>query len=106
MTEHSEAFKEWHAKRSASLAKSADELAAEYVKDGFSDSGATRRTALLEVFRAADGSGWDAWQAGREAALEEAATLLETGELRGTEQDIHKISALLIRIAKYIRSMK
>lgn len=75
MTEHSEAFKEWHAKRSASLIKSADELAAEYVKDGFNDSGATRRTALLEVFGAADGSGWDAWQAGREAALLEAAAL-------------------------------
>ena len=72
MTEHSEAFKEWHAKRSASLIKSADELAAEYVKDGFNDSGATRRTALLEVFGAADGSGWDAWQAGRESALLDA----------------------------------
>ena len=72
MTEHSDEFKAWHAKRSASLIKSADELAAEYVKDGFNDSGATRRTALLEVFGAADGSGWDAWQAGRESALLDA----------------------------------
>jgi hypothetical protein len=72
MTEPSEAFKEWHAKRSASLVKSANELAAEYVKDGFNDSGATRRTALLEACGAADGSGWDAWQAGREAALLDA----------------------------------
>jgi len=72
MTEHSDEFKAWHAKRSASLIKSADELAAEYVKDGFNDSGATRRTALLEVFGAADGSGWSAWQAGRESALLDA----------------------------------
>ncbi len=42
----------------------------------------------------------------REAALEQAAKMLETGELRGTEQDIHKIGALLISIAKYIRSLK
>ena len=42
----------------------------------------------------------------REAALEEAATMLETGELRGTEQDIHKIGALFISVAKYIRSLK
>ena len=72
MTEPSEAFRAWHAKRSAALLKSADELAAEYVKDGFSDSAATRRTALLKVFETADGSGWDAWQAGREAALLDA----------------------------------
>ena len=65
MTEPSEAFRAWHAKRSDALLKSADELAAEYVKDGFSDSAATRRTALLKVFETADGSGWDAWQAGR-----------------------------------------
>lgn len=42
----------------------------------------------------------------RAAALEEAATMLETVELRGTEQDIHKIVALFISIAKYIRSLK
>ena len=42
----------------------------------------------------------------RAAALEEAASMLETGELRGTEQDIHKIGALFISIAKYIRIMK
>ena len=72
MTEPSDEFKAWHAKRSAALLKSADELAAEYVKDGFSDSGATRRTALLKVFETADGSGWDAWQASRESALLDA----------------------------------
>jgi len=42
----------------------------------------------------------------RSAALDEAASMLETGELRGTEQDIHKIGALFISIAKYIRGMK
>jgi hypothetical protein len=72
MTEPSESFKLWHSERADSILKRAEELAAEYVKDGFNDSGATRRTALLEVFGAADGSGWDAWQAGRESALLDA----------------------------------
>ena len=72
MTEHSDSFKLWHSERADSILKRAEELAAEYIKDGFSDSGPTRRTALYKAVEDADDSGWSAWQAGREAALLDA----------------------------------
>ena len=72
MTEPSESFKLWHSERADSILKRAEELAAEYIKDGFSDSGPTRRTALYKAVEDADDSGWSAWQAGRESALLDA----------------------------------
>ena len=72
MTEPSESFKAWHSKRAASILKRAEELADDYIKEGFSDSGPTRRTALYKAVEDADESGWDAWQAGREQALLDA----------------------------------
>jgi signal transduction histidine kinase len=41
-----------------------------------------------------------------EAEQAQAAKMIETGELCGTVQDIHKIGALPISIAKCIRSLK
>ena len=72
MTEPSEAFKAWHSKRAANIIKHAEELADEYIKEGFSDSGPTRATALYQSVEDADDSGWSAWQAGRESALLDA----------------------------------
>jgi hypothetical protein len=72
MTEPSESFKLWHSERADSILKRAEELAADYIKDGFSDSGPTRLTALYKTVEDADDSGWSAWQAGREAALLDA----------------------------------
>lgn len=72
MTEPSESFKLWHSERAYSILKRAEELAAEYIKDGFSDSGPTRLTALYKAVEDADDSGWSAWQASRESALLDA----------------------------------
>ena len=72
MTEPSEAFKAWHSKRAANIIKHAEALADEYIKEGFSDSGPTRATALYRSVEDADDSGWSAWQAGRESALLDA----------------------------------
>ena len=75
----SDAFKAWHAKRAAEIIKNADALATEYIKDGLSDSIATHRTAIYKVLESVDETGWDAWQSGREQALEEAAMAAEDG---------------------------
>ena len=69
------AFKVWHAKRAAEIIKNAEALAEEYIKDGFSDSTSTRRTAIYKVLESVDETGWAAWQSGRAAALEEAAQI-------------------------------
>ena len=75
----SDAFKAWHAKRAAEIIKNAEALASEYIKDGFSDSTATRRTAIYKVLETVNETGWDAWRDSREQALEEAAMAAENG---------------------------
>ena len=72
------AFKVWHAKRAAEIIKNAEALAEEYIKDGFSDSTSTRRTAIYKVLESVDETGWAAWQSGRAQALEEAALACES----------------------------
>ena len=75
----SDAFKSWHTKRAAGIIKRAEALTEEYIKKGFNDSGPTRKAAFHQVLSAVDETGRDAWQAGREAALEEAAKFIESG---------------------------
>ena len=93
MTEPSEAFKEWHAKRAAEILKNADALATEYIKDGLSDSIATHRTAIYKVLESVDETGWDAWQSGREQALEEAAQICNGEQWRNSARPVAYIEA-------------
>ena len=46
MTEPSESFKAWHSKRAASILKRAEELADDYIKEGFAISRLLRRQQM------------------------------------------------------------
>lgn len=97
------AFKVWHAKRAAEIIKNAEALAEEYIKDGFSDSTSTRRTAIYKVLESVDETGWAAWQSGRAAALEEAAQICSH---KAETKRLFLNEAHYLECAEAIRSLK
>ena len=91
----SDAFKAWHAKRAAEIIKNAEALAEEYIKNGFSDSTATRRTAIYKALETVDETGWDAWRAAQGEAQQEVNR--DTERLDWLEQNLFNRENLDLR---------
>jgi hypothetical protein len=72
-----EAFEAWHAQRARQIQARAEALANERIAAGLSNSGPTRKHALMDAIQEVDDSGWAAWQAGREAALGESIARID-----------------------------